>query len=156
MQSPLWNKQVWPKFINLFIENKIWHIYGATSTLFNVMIKHLGYCYTLLFELILFFPVTWCPFESSIYLPLSYNEHRIISETRGVIWHDDLESKIQLVNWKLSPEYLLENSSLPDIRAIDAYMFLLLSSSPFSDYFCDARLPLSLKRTCFFRLSLSL
>ena len=39
---------------------------------------------------------------------------------------------------------------------IDSYIFWLLSSSPFSDYFCDARLPLSLKRTCFCRFLLSL
>ena len=55
-----------------------------------------------------------------------------------------LEYKIQLVNYKLSPKFPLGHSSLPDIRAIYAYIFwsLLLSH-----YLCDTRLPILLKHT---------
>ena len=84
-------------------------------------------------------------------LSVSSNEPGIKSETSGIMWHVAPESKIQLINCELSPKFLLGNSSLPDIRAIDAYifwssLFLLLSR---------AQLPFSLKRTCFRRFSLS-
>ena len=45
------------------------------------------------------------------------------SETYGVLWHVDPESKTQLVNCELSPKFPLGHSSLPDIRAIYAYIF---------------------------------
>ena len=77
-------------------------------------------------------------------------------ETYGIIWHVVLESKIQLVNCKLSPKYLIGLLSLSDINAIDAYIFWSLLLSPLLDYFCDARLTLSPKRTCFLRFSFSL
>ena len=40
-------------------------------------------------------------------------------ETSGVMWHVDPESKIQLVNCKLSTKFPLGYSSLLYIRAID-------------------------------------
>ena len=65
------------------------------------------------------------------------------------MWYIYTESKIQLVNCELSQNFPLEISSLPDICAINAYIFWLLSPSPFLDYFCDVQLFLSLKRTWF-------
>ena len=67
------------------------------------------------------------------------------------MWHVSPESKIQLVNCELSPKFPLGHSSLLYMRAIYAYifwslLFLLL---------LHARLPLSFKRTCLFRFSLS-
>ena len=67
------------------------------------------------------------------------------------MWHVSPESKIQLVNCKLSPKFPLGNLSLPEICVIYAdifwsLLFLLLSHES---------LPFSLKRTCFRRLSLS-
>ena len=56
-----------------------------------------------------------------------------------------------MVNYKMSPNFLLVRSSLPDVRDIDAYIFWSLSFSPF----LHARLPFLLKLTWFFRLSLS-
>ena len=67
------------------------------------------------------------------------------SETFGVMWHFAPESKIQLVNCELSPEFSLGHLSLPDIRAIDAYISLSLLFSPLS----HARLKFSSKRTYF-------
>ena len=102
------------------------------------------------------FVVTWCPYETSMCLSVSSNEPGIKSETCGVIWNVDPESKIQLVNCKLSLKSLLERSSLSDMRAIFAYIFWSLSFLSLLHYFCDAQFPLSLKRTCFCRSSLSL
>ena len=85
-----------------------------------------------------------------MYLSVSSNDPGMKSETYGVMWHVDPEYKIQLVNCKLSPYFSLERSSLLDIRAIDAY---ILWSSLFLPLL-HARLPFSLKRTCFLRFSL--
>ena len=69
----------------------------------------------------------------------------------GVKWHVAPESKIQLVDCELSPNFSLGHLSLPDIRAIYPYifwslLFLLLS---------HARLPFSLKCTFFCCFTLS-
>ena len=56
----------------------------------------------------------------------------------------------------MSPKYLLEISSLPEIHSIDAYIFWSLSPSLSLDYFCYPHLPLSLKRTVFCHFLLSL
>ena len=95
--------------------------------------------------------MTWCSSATPMYLSLSYNELGMKSETAGVVWHVALESKIQLVNCELSPKIPLGNSSLPDIRAIDAYIWWSLLFSPLS----HERLPFSLKRTWFRRFLLS-
>ena len=58
-----------------------------------------------------------------------------------------------MVNCKLLSKSLLELSLLPNIHAIDAYIFWSLSSSLLSNYFFYAQLPLSLQRT-FLRFSL--
>ena len=60
-----------------------------------------------------------------------------------------------MVNCELSPKSLLRLLLLSYIRAIDAYIFWSLSLSPFSNSFCDTWLLLSLKRTCFRHLLLS-
>ena len=98
----------------------------------------------------------WCPSATSIYLSVSSNEPGIKPKICGVIWHIAPESKIQLVNCKLSPKYLLELLSLSDIRSINAYIFWSLLLSPLLHYFCDAWLHLSLKRICFCHFSLYL
>ena len=149
-RNPLWNKQVCPKFINIIIENNLLHISGAKSPLYNVSIKvsplslHIFIC-TCPF----YFAMTWCPSVTSICLSVSSNKHGIKPETCGTIWHVDTESKIQSVNYKLSPKYLLGIFSLPDIRAIYAYIFWSFLLSHLSKYFWDAQLPLLLKRTYF-------
>ena len=130
------------------------HRYGDKSTLWNVAIKvspllsHIFIC-TCSFC----FAVTWCPSETSICLYVSYKKPGIKTETSGIIWHFYPESKIQLVNWKLSPKCLLGNLSLSDIHAIYAYIFWSLLFCQFSGYFSDAWSPLSLKCTCFRRFS---
>ena len=139
------------------MENNLLHRSGAKSTLLNVTING----FSLLSHIFIWafhfcFAVTWCPSVTSICLSISSNKHGIKPETCGTIWHVDTESKIQSVNYKLSPKYLLGIFSLPDIRAIDAYIFWSLLFLPFSNYFCDARLPLSLKRTGFCHFSLYL
>ena len=88
---------------------------------------------------------------TSIYLSVSSNEPGMKSETYGVMWHVAPESKIQLVNCELSQKLLLGHSSLPDIHAIDAYIFWSLLFSPLS----HARLTFLLNCTCFRCLSLS-
>ena len=98
------------------------------------------------------FAVTWCLSATSIYSSVSSNDPGMKSETYGVIWHVAPESKIQLVNCELPPNFSLEHSSLPDICAIDAYILWSLLFLPLS----HAQLPFSLKRTCFCRFSLSL
>ena len=82
-----------------------------------------------------------------MYLSVSYNYPRMKSETSGIMSHVDPESKIQLVNCELSPYFSLERLSLPDIRAIDAYILWSSLFLPFS----HARLPFSLKRNFFRR-----
>ena len=62
-------------------------------------------------------------------LSVSSNDPGMKSVTSGVIWQVAPESKIQLVNYELSPESLFSCSSLLDIRAIDAYTLRSLSSS---------------------------
>ena len=86
-----------------------------------------------------------------ICLSVSSNEPGIKYETSGVMWHVDLESKIQLVNCKLSPKFPLGKFSLSDIIAIDASIFWSLLFSPLY----HARFTFSLKRTffCLFVLS---
>ena len=58
---------------------------------------------------------------TSMRLYVSSNELGINYETFGVMWHVALESKIQLVNFVLSPKFPLGHLSELDIRAIDAY-----------------------------------
>ena len=133
------------------------HRYGSKSKLCNVAMKlYLLSLHIFILTCHFCFAVTWYPSVTSIYLSVSSNETGIKSETYGVIWQVSSEYKIQLVNCELSPRYLTYFLSLPDICAIDAYIFWLLSLSPFSYYFWDAQLPLSLKRTCFRSFLLSL
>ena len=96
-----------------------------------------------------FFAVTWCLSKTPMCLFVYYNEPGIKSETSGVMWLVAPESKIQLVNCKLSPTFPLGNSKLPDIRAIYTYIFW----SPLFLPFWHARLTFSLKRTCFWCFS---
>ena len=56
-------------------------------------------------------------------LSVSSNKTVVESETSGVMWHVAPESKIQLVNYELSPKFPPGHLSLPDIHAIDAYIF---------------------------------
>ena len=86
-----------------------------------------------------------------MYLSAYYNDPGIKSEISGVIWHVASESKIQLVNFELSPYFSFLRLSLLEIRAIDAYT---LWSSLFS-LLLHAQLPFSLNHTCFRRFSLS-
>ena len=67
------------------------------------------------------------------------------------MWHVAPESKIQLVNFELSPKFPLGHSSLLDMRDIYAYIFW----SPIFSLLSRARLKFPLKRTCFPRFSLS-
>ena len=67
------------------------------------------------------------------------------------MWHITPESKIQLFNCKLLPTFSLGHSSLPDIRAIDAYIFWSLLFLPLS----HARFPFSIKSTFLHRFSIS-
>ena len=97
------------------------------------------------------FALTWYLSATSMCLSVYNNEPRIKSETFVVMWHIDPESKVQLVNYKLSPKFLLGHSSLIDMRAIDAYIFLSLLFLPLS----HTRLPFSLKHTSFLRILLS-
>ena len=95
------------------------------------------------------FALTWRLSATSISLYVSSNEPGIKYETSGVMYHFAPESKIQLVNCKLSPKLSLGHSSLPYICAINAYifwslLFLLL---------LYAQLTFSLKRTWFCRFS---
>ena len=76
---------------------------------------------------------------------VSYNDPEIKSETSGVMWHVAPETKIHLVNCELSPKFPQGHLSLPEMRAIDAYIFWSLLFSLLS----HARLPFSLKCTCF-------
>ena len=104
VQNPIWKIQVCPEFINVMIKNNLSHKSGAKCTLCNVAMKlfplslHICIC-TWPFC----FAVTWCPSATSVYLSVSFNYPRMKSETSGVMWHIALESKIQLVNCKLSP-----------------------------------------------------
>ena len=142
---------------NLKIKNKLPHRSGAKRMLCNVAIKRFPLSsHIFIWTWPICFAVTWCPSATSIFLSVSSNGPGIKYETCGVMWHVDPESKIQWVNCELSSEYLLGISSLPDICAIDAYIFWSLSLSPFPNSFWDARLPLSLKRTCFRCFLLSL
>ena len=86
-----------------------------------------------------------------MYLYVSSNEPGMKSENYGVMRNVAPESKIQLVNCELSLKFSPGNASLPDIRAIKTYIFWSLLLSPLS----HARLPFSLKRTCFHHLFLS-
>ena len=130
------------------IVNNLSHKSGAKSTLCNLAMKgfplslHIFIC-----TWPLWFAVTWCTSATSIYLSVSSNYPVMKSETYGVMCHVAPKSKIQLVNCKLSPQFPLDRLSLPDIRAIDAYIFqssLFLSLS-------HTRLLFSLKRTWFRR-----
>ena len=97
------------------------------------------------------FAVTWCTSATLMYLSVSSNDHGIKSVTSGAMWHVSPESKIQLVNCELSPYFTLLRSSSLDICVIDAYILWSSLSSPL----LHARLPFSLKRTCFLQFSLS-
>ena len=93
----------------------------------------------------------WCPSATSMYLYVASNQPKIKYRTSGVIWHFAPESKIQLVNYELSLNFLIGNWSLPDMCAIHKYIFWSLLFLPLS----HARLPFSLKRTWFFRFTFS-
>ena len=69
-----------------------------------------------------------------IFLSVSSNENGIKSETSGIMWKVAPESRIQLVNCELSAKFPLVHLSLPDMRAIDAYIFWSLI------YFCHCRM----------------
>ena len=58
------------------------------------------------------FAVTLCPSATSMNLSVSSNDPGMESVTSGVTWHVAPESKIQLVNCKLSPYSLLSLLSL--------------------------------------------
>ena len=134
------------------IKNNPSHISGAKITLCNVAIK--GYPLLLHFFIgtcPFCFAVTWCPSAISMCLSVFSNEPGIKYETYGVMWHIATESKIQLVNCELSPNFPLGHSSLPDIRAIGSYIFWSLLFSPL----LYTRLTFSLKRTFFRRFSFS-
>ena len=128
------------------------HKYGAKSTLCSIKIKgSLLMPHIFIRNFPFCFSVTSCLSTTSICLSVSSNETVIKSETYGVLWHVDPESKTQLVNCKLSPKLPLGHSSLPNIRVIDAYIFwsmLFLSLS-------HARFLFSLKRNYLCRFSFS-
>ena len=67
------------------------------------------------------------------------------------MWHVAQESKIQLLNYKMSSKFPLEHFSLSDIHAIDAYIFWSLLFLPLF----QEKLTFSLKRTWFRHFSLS-
>ena len=81
----------------------------------------------------------------NIFLSVSFNVPGMKYETSGVIWHVAPESKIQLVNCKLSPYFSLLRSSLLYIRAIDMYILWSSLILPL----LHAGLTFSLKSTCF-------
>ena len=133
------------------IKNNLSHNSGAKSTLCNVAMKGSPLLSHIFIRTWPFcFAVTWCPYSTSVYLSVSYNESGMKSETSGVMWHVAPESKIQLVNCELSPKFSLGNSSLPNNCAIDAYIFWSLLFSPLE----HARLPFLFKRTYFWRFSI--
>ena len=109
VQNPWWNKQVFPKFINIIIENNLSHISGARIILWNVVIKVSPLSsHIFIWDFPFCFAVMWCSSTTLICSYVSYNGPGFKSETCGVIWHVDPEPKMQLVNWKLSPKSLLE------------------------------------------------
>ena len=79
-----------------------------------------------------------------MYLSVSYNVPGTKSVTSGVVWHVAPESKIQLVNFKLSPYFTLLRLSSLYMRAIDAYILWSSLSLPLS----HARLPFNEKGNC--------
>ena len=93
----------------------------------------------------------WYPSATSMYLSVASDQPKIKYRTSGIIWHFATESKIQLVNYELSLIIPLGHWSLPDMCAIDTYIFWSLLFSPLS----HAGLPFSLKHTWFFRFSFS-
>ena len=70
-----------------------------------------------------YFAVTKCPSETSIYLSVFTSKPGTKYEISGVTLQVAPESKIQLVSFKLSKTYLLVISTLEDIRAKEAYIF---------------------------------
>ena len=105
------------------IENNLLHKSGAKSTLRNVSIKVFLFLSHIFIHTCPSFAVTSCPSATSKWLSVSSNEPGIKSEISGVMYHVAPESKIQLRNCELSPTFPLGHESLPDIRAIDAYIF---------------------------------
>ena len=72
VQNPLWNKQIYTKFINVLIENNLSHRSGAESTLCNVAIKISLLLLQIFIRTCSFcFSVTWCKYSTSIFLSLS-------------------------------------------------------------------------------------
>ena len=69
------------------------------------------------------FAVTKYPSVTSICLSVSTNEPVIKTWISAVMWQVVPESKAQLVSCKMSPEYLLEISTLENICAIYVYIF---------------------------------
>ena len=131
MKKPFWKRQVCPAFINVMIENILSHKSGDKSTLYNVVMNVFPLLSHIFIRTWSFcFAVTWCP-----------------SETSGFMWHIAPKSKIQLVNFELSPYFTLLSLSSLDIRAMDAYILWSSLFFPLS----HAQLPFSLKRTCFRR-----
>ena len=95
--------------------------------------------------------MTLCLSVTSICLSVSSSKPGIKYEFYAIMWHIAPESKIQLVNCELSTKFPLEYSLLPDILAIDAYIFLSLLFS----IFLYAQFPFLFKGTCFLCISLS-
>ena len=69
---------------------------------------------------------------NSMCLSVFSNETGIKYENSGVMSHIALESKTQLFDCELSPKFPLGQSSLLDMRAIDAYIFWSLLFLPLS------------------------
>ena len=145
----LFKKKLCTKCINVIMENNLLHKSGAKIMLYNVAIKVSLLSSHLLISTCPFcFSVTWCTSATSICLSVFYNKPGIKSEICGVIWHVAPESTIQLVT-KIPTRTLIiiRHTCHICIYILVIIIFLLLH------YFCDARLPLSLKYTCFCRFS---
>ena len=97
---------------------------SSKSTLCNVAMKGSPWSsHIFIHDWSFCFTVTWCTFATSMCLSVSSNESGIKSVTSGVMWHVAQESKIQLVNCELSPEFPLVHLSLLYMGVIDAYIF---------------------------------
>ena len=81
------------------------------------------------------FSMKLCQSAISICVSVSSFNPGIKSGTSGITWHIAPESKIQLFYYGLSPKFLLGNSSLSDIRSIDAHIFWSLLFFPLLHFF---------------------
>ena len=105
------------------MENIQSHKSGANSILYNIAMKGLPLLsHMFICNSSVFFAVTKCPSETSMYLSIYTSEPGTKSEISGVMWQVTPDFKVKLVSCEPSPKYLLGLSTLEDIRTIDTYI----------------------------------